>query len=128
MRDFVTMLHLLTFQEILLVGGIALVWGIMAWRRAVFSDGFRSILYIVAATGIMEGLLGGILFIAGCRPTNMLHLVYGLIVAGAIPVAGAYTNETIAKRDLAVLAFAVFALVAAAVRAYSTGVGGTCPG
>lgn len=127
MRDFLTTLHLLTFQEILLVGGIALVWGIIAWRRAVFSDGFRSMLYVVAAIGIMEALLGIVLFLSGCRPTNMLHLVYGLIVAGAIPVAGAYTNETIAKRDLAVLAFAVFAIVAAAVRAFSTGVGGMCP-
>lgn len=128
MLEVISNMHLLTFYQLLITGSVATVWGIIAWRRATFTDGFRSILWLTMGTGIGQALLGGLLFVSGCRPTNLLHLVYGLIVIAAIPVAFTYANEKIGKRDLAILAFAAFAITAAALRAYSTGIGGTCPG
>ena len=127
MLDFITNLHLYTYYQVVVVGTTATVWGGISWRRGVYTDGLRSILYLTAGVGAVQALLGTILFLAGCRPTNILHLVYGGIILLAIPVAYVYINEKIAKRDLAVLAFAAFALLAAAFRAYSTGVGGSCP-
>ena len=127
MLDFITNLHLLTYYQVVLTGTVAVVWGIICWRRNDYTDGLRSILYVTAGSGLVQALLGIILFLAGCRPSNILHLVYGGIVVLAIPVAYAYINEKIAKRDLAVLAFAAFAIVAAALRAFSTGTGGVCP-
>mgnify|MGYP001300225527 CR=1 FL=1 len=127
MLDFLTTLHQLSFWQIVLTGGIATGWGIRAWRQARFSDGFRSILFVTEGSGVAQGLLGGILFLAGCRPADILHLVYGLIVIAAIPVAIGYASEKMEKRDMAILAFAAFAIVAAALRGAMTGVGGYCP-
>jgi heme A synthase len=125
--DFLTTLHQLSFWQIVLTGGIATGWGIRAWRRATFTDGFRSILFLTEGSGVAQALLGGILFLAGCRPADILHLVYGLIVVAAIPVAIGYTSEKMEKRDMAILAIAAFAIVAAALRGTMTGLGGTCP-
>jgi hypothetical protein len=125
--NFITQLHLYTYYNIVLVGGVATVWGFISWRRNEYTDGLRSILYVTAGAGAVEALWGIILFLGGCRPADILHLVYGGIILLAIPVAYAYIEEKIAKRDLAVLTFAAFALFAAAFRAYATGVGGTCP-
>jgi heme A synthase len=126
-RDFISTLHLLTFLQIMLTGSVATVWGIRAWRQGVFSDGLRSILYVTVGAGVAEALLGGILLLSGCRPADTLHLVYALIVVAAIPVATAYASDKMEKRDMAILAFAAFAIVAAALRAASTGAGGYCP-
>jgi heme A synthase len=125
--DFLTSLHLLSFWQIVLTGGIATGWGIRAWRQATFTDGFRSMLFLTEGSGVAQALLGGILFLAGCRPADILHLVYGLIVIAAIPVAVGYASEKLDKRDMAFFAFASFAIVAAALRGAMTGVGGTCP-
>jgi heme A synthase len=126
-RDFISTLHLLTFVQILVTGSVATVWGIRAWRQGTFTDGFRSILYLTVGSGVAQAVLGGILFLSGCRPADNLHLVYALIVVAAIPIATAYASEKMEKRDMAILAFAAFAIVAAALRAASTGAGGYCP-
>lgn len=127
MLDFLTTLHLLTFWQLVLTSGVATGWGIRAWRQTGFTDGFRSILYLTEGSGVAQGLVGGILFLAGCRPADILHLVYGLIVIAAIPVAVGYASEKLNKRDMAIFAIAAFAIVAAALRGAMTGVGGYCP-
>lgn len=122
MLDFILRLHLLTYYQVLVVGSVTTVRGVLILQRhEPFTDGFRSLLYITAGTGILQALLGGFLYLGGLRPDNMLHLVYGGIVVCAIPLAYAYISEEETRRDIAVLAFATFALVAAALRAFATG-------
>ena len=128
MLEFIVNLHLLTYFQILTVGIAAVVWGIVTVRRnQPFTEGFRGLLYTLAFSGLEQAILGVVLFAAGCRPNNMLHLVYGLIALVGVPLAFAYTSEELNKRDMQVLAFASFAITAAAWRAISTGIGGACP-
>lgn len=127
MLEVISTVHLLTFFQLMLIGTATMVRGIIDWRNGTYSEGFRSMLFLTVGAGIAQALLGIILFLGGCRPNNLLHLVYGLIVVAAIPVAFTYANEKIGKRDLAILTFAAFAIVAAAVRALITGTGGICP-
>ncbi len=128
MREGLIALHLYNFIEILTFGSLTFVWGarLVVLRRPL-SDGFRAALFITAGMGLIEAAIGGILFLSGCRPSDNLHLVYGLIVLVGIPVAFTYTSEKMTRRDMAVLVFAVFAVVAAALRAFATGAGGVCP-
>ena len=122
MLDFILKLHLLTYYQVLVVGSVATVRGaLIVWRHEPFTDGFRSLLFITAGTGVVQVLLGALLYLGGLRPNDMLHLVYGAIVVGAIPVAYVYISEAETRRDIGVLTFACFALVAAALRAFATG-------
>jgi hypothetical protein len=126
--SFIVTMHLLTFYQIVVAGIAAVIWGLVLVRRGEpFTDGYRGILFAVGGSGIVQAILGGILFLAGCRPNNMLHLVYGLIAFIGIPVAYTYASEDMSKRDMLILAFAAFAITAAAWRAFDTGIGGTCP-
>jgi heme A synthase len=126
--DVLIGVHLLNFYTIVLSGLIGAIWGVqLIWRRRPMSDEFRFVLYTIAGFGVAQALIGGILFLTGCRPNDNLHLVYGLIALVGIPIAFTYTSESLTRRDILVLAFAAFAIAAAALRAYSTGVGGTCP-
>lgn len=134
--DFILRLHLYTYYQILVTGLLATVWGVvMLLRRAGLTDGFRSALYLVGGTGVVQAVLGGTLFLAGLRPNNILHLVYGLIALIGIPVAFVLVGgddgpgatppsppEGVSRRDIGILTFAAFAIFAAALRAYATGV------
>lgn len=130
MREIIVTMHLLTYYQLLVIGTGAIVWGIILLRRKqLFDDGYKAVLYAVFGTGLMQIVYGGILYLFfGCRPNNMLHLVYGLIVIAAIPVAFTYSSESLAeRRDLFIFTFTAFAIVAAGLRAFGTGMGGYCP-
>ncbi len=123
MHDFILAMHLLTYYQVLLTGLVATGWGIfLIVRGSGISPGFRSAVFLTAGTGLVQGLWGSILFISGSRPNDILHLVYGLIAIIGIPVAFTYASEEENRRDVGVLTFAAFAIFAAALRAYSTGV------
>lgn len=122
MLDFIISLHRYTYYQVIFGGIIGTIYGLVnVTQRRGFTDGFRSILYLVAGTGLLQAVWGMLLFLGGLRPNNILHLVYGGIVLLAIPAAFAYSSEEQTRRDVGVLTFAVFALFAAALRAYSTG-------
>ena len=82
---------------------------------------FRRLLWVTAGIGILQALIGGILFVGGERPADNLHFVYGLIVLGAIPVAYVYSDQKAVRRDIIIMVIAVVAFIGAGVRALMTG-------
>lgn len=115
--------HEFTYIQILVFGVMAVVWGAsLVARKLPFTDGFRGILYATAWSGVLQAFWGIILYVFfGLRPNDMLHLVYGLIVVVAIPVAFTYTSEKLNRRDTLIITFAAFVIVAAAIRGFFTG-------
>lgn len=87
---------------------------------------FRVLLSVAAAAGVLQAILGGLLVTQGCRPGENLHYVYGAIVALAIPVAFAYSDQRQVRRDIIIMTIAAVAIVGAVVRALVTGPGGGC--
>lgn len=87
---------------------------------------FRRLLVVTLAIGVVQAILGGILYVQGCRPGEGLHFVYGLIVLGAIPVAYVYSDQKNVRRDLIIMTIAAAAITGAAIRATMTG-SGLCP-
>jgi hypothetical protein len=83
----------------------------------------RVLLGVTAGLGVVQALMGGILWLSGARPSDPLHYVYGGIVLIALPVAYVYADNKSARRDMIVFTIAVFVVVAAAVRAFMTGGG-----
>jgi len=84
---------------------------------------FRWSLIATAALGLIQAVVGGILFASGARPGDQLHFVYGAIVLLAIPVAYVYSDQKRVRRDFLIMVIALVAVIGAAVRAYMTGIG-----
>lgn len=133
-------LHAFMFYVVLALGAVTLLAGlVLIWmsRRAKGSAAgealaplggyasvqrvFRGLLWATAIAGVVQGALGGILFLQGERPGEGLHYVYGLIVLAAIPVAYVYSDQKQQRRDIIIMTIAAAAIVGAAIRAFATG-------
>jgi hypothetical protein len=116
---------------ILAAGGITLICGIIALivvrgRSADQGGGavmrvFRILLTATAALGLVQAIVGGLMYLQGARPGEGLHYVYGGIVLLAIPVAYVYSDQARVRRDIIIMVIAVVAVIGAAVRALMTG-------
>lgn len=82
---------------------------------------FRWLLIVTAALGVLQAVVGGLIFLTGARPFDSLHFVYGGIVLLAIPVAYAYSDQKRVRRDVIIMLIAAVAIIGAAVRAFMTG-------
>lgn len=121
---FFLALHFNIVPLIWLFGGLATIWGIVLLIRKRGIDRImRILLGVTAGLGVVEAVLGGLLYASGARPADPLHYVYGLIVLAAVPVAFTYTDNKSARRDMIVFTLAAVVVVAAAVRAFMTGGG-----
>lgn len=126
-------IHEDTAPVILAAGAITLIWGIVVLilvrgRRAEQGSGgtlriFRVLLTITAALGLVQAVLGGLMYLQGAVPGDALHFVYGGIVLLAIPVAYVYSDQAKVRRDIIIMVIAVVAVIGAAVRAWMTGAG-----
>lgn len=128
---------------ILAAGGITLIWGIVmlilaSRRRAALANAasegsavsasnlsgmrvFRILLIITAALGLIQAIVGGLMYLNGARPGDGLHYVYGGIVLLAIPVAYVYSDQAQVRRDIIIMVIAALAVIGAAIRALMTG-------
>jgi hypothetical protein len=129
---------------ILAAGGITLIWGIVmlilaSRRRAALANAasegsavsasnlgggmrvFRILLIITAALGLIQAIVGGLMWLNGARPGDGLHYVYGAIVLLAIPVAYVYSDQAQVRRDIIIMVIAALAVIGAAIRALMTG-------
>jgi len=81
------------------------VWGTYQYfRRAQVSPGFRSSYLIMAVVTPLQGLVGGVLFILGQRPTELLHIVYGIFAVLFLPGAFLYAQGATKRREAVILA------------------------
>lgn len=124
-RDLVGLV--LAAGVVTLVCGLVLLFRVrgaspgLSGGAVALSRWFRRLLWVTAGIGILQALVGAILFIGGARPEDNLHFVYGLIVLGAIPVAYVYSDQKAVRRDIIIMVIAVVAFIGAGVRALMTG-------
>lgn len=132
MRTFLTHFHqtlapiILVLGALFLLAGLALVFvtrrdvaelARVAWLRTTF----RVFMWLTAAGGVVQAILGALLLSQGLRPKVGLHFVYGLIVLAAVPVAFVYSDQKKVRTDIIIMTIAAVAIVGAAVRAMMTG-------
>lgn len=131
--DFLLSLHNLNAWLVEIVGGLTLivgiVWLVLYRGKAVDASDpvdqvrrvFRYGLIATFALGALQAVLGGLLYLLGGRPGNVLHFVYGLLVLAIIPVVWVYSDQNRVRRDIIIMSIALLAVVAAGARAFMTG-------
>ncbi len=76
----------------------------------------RAVLALVAS----EVLLGGVLWLSGARPAEGLHLLYGALILGPLPLASSFAAEAPPRARSWVLAVAGGLLLLFAWRLFAT--------
>ncbi|MCA1553969.1 MAG: hypothetical protein LC737_06285 [Chloroflexi bacterium] len=70
------------------------VWGLtMYWRKRAMDSNYRGILTIGYVLGDIIGVIGMVLLLAGARPSDPLHILYGLLAALTIPATAVYLQD-----------------------------------
>jgi CDP-diglyceride synthetase len=107
----------------LLVFALALaVWGTYRYfRNAELSGGFRSSYVIMAGLTAVQGLLGLAALAFGSRPTELLHVVYGVFAVLFLPGAYLYAQGGSRRREAVILAGAAWVVSIAYFRGTATG-------
>ena len=111
----------------LIVGSFTVGWlfGVFLWiSRRQAGDWFWRWLTVAQVVAIAQALLGGILFLAGGRPTTWLHYVYGFGPLVIFAIAHLLArDEAFRAKPWAPFALASFIAFGLSLRALTTGLG-----
>jgi CDP-diglyceride synthetase len=109
--------------RVLLAYAVALgLWGTYKYiRNQELDGGFRASYLIMAGVTALQGLLGLATFLSGARPTELLHVVYGIFAVIFLPGAFLYAQSGSRRRETVLLAGAAWVVSIAYLRGISTG-------
>ena len=111
------------FATVVLVYSIFMcLWGLFLWLRGSNPTGsYLGALILAEGVAILQSLIGLALLVAGHRPHDGLHYLYGVAAVLTLPSAYAYGNRASERRDSLIFGLAGLLLVGIALRAFSTG-------
>lgn len=95
-----------------------------AWdyfRRRGVSPSYWGALVIGEILMIAQGIVGLILVLSGALPGDLIHFLYGVLVALSWPSVYIYTNARGGRREAGWYALVSFFIFGLAIRAYMTG-------
>ncbi|MGD2156753.1 MAG: hypothetical protein PVG32_07760 [Anaerolineales bacterium] len=98
-------------------------WGLWRFfRKEGVGSSFWGALIIAEILIIVQGLLGGYLWLTGLQPDRgWIHILYGVVAATGIPAAYIYTKGREDRSTVLVYSLLALFLVGIALRAMSTG-------
>lgn len=115
-------LHTLGARALVAFAIVLGIWGAYGYfRHARVSGGFRSSYLIMAGVTAVQGLLGLGVFVAGQRPHELLHIVYGIFAVLFLPGAYLYAHGGTKRREAVILAAAAWIVAVAYFRGIATG-------
>jgi heme A synthase len=122
MSAAIVFVHDLLARVVLIYAVLLALWGTyLYFRRGAVTGGFRSSFLVLAGVTVLQSLAGATSFIAGNRPHEILHLVYGAFAILFVPGAYLYAHGGSARREALVLAGACWIVSIAFFRGFATG-------
>jgi hypothetical protein len=102
---------------------IMVVWGVWRYiRNEGVGSSFWGALVIVEILILVQGALGGYLWLTGLRPARGgVHILYGVVAVLGIPAAYLYSKGRESRTEILLYTLALLFLVGIAFRAMSTG-------
>lgn len=120
--ETITFIHGRLAQTTILFALAMGVWA--AWnyfRKSGVSSNYWGALIIGEILVLGQGVLGVALVISGARPADLLHFLYGVLVALGWPAVYLYTNARATRTEAAFYALISFAIFGLAIRGMMTG-------
>ena len=115
-------LHAYAARALLVYAVVLGVWGAYRYfRDQELGGGFRASFLIMAGLTAVQGLLGLATFILGARPTELLHVVYGVFAVIFLPGTYLYAQGGTRRREAVILAGAAWIVCIAYLRGIATG-------
>ena len=122
MSGALAFLHSYGARVLIAFAVVLAIWGTYLYFRAQkLSGGFRSSYLLMAAITVLQGLVGLTLLILGHRPTELLHVVYGIFAVLFLPAAYVYAHGGSPRREALILAGAAWIVSIAYFRGIMTG-------
>jgi hypothetical protein len=122
MTDTLVLLHRVGATALVIFAVLLGIWGAyLYFRKSALTGGFRSSFLIMAGLTAVQGLLGLIVFIAGQRPGEILHVVYGVFAVLFLPGVYLYAQGGTKRREAVFLAGASWIVAIAYLRGFATG-------
>jgi hypothetical protein len=100
---------------------IAAMWGAMsAVRRRAVDSNYWGILAIAEILTLLQGLLGGLLYVGGSRPALGVHILYGGLTAAALPLYYSLSKGSNDRRAALIYSLICLFMFAMSLRAIAT--------
>jgi hypothetical protein len=120
--DAIVFIHAVLARALLLFAVLLGIWGTyLYFRKSAVTGGFRSSFLILGGLIAVQGVAGLIVLAAGHRPTELLHMVYGVFAVLFIPGVYLYAHGGTARREAVFLAGAAWIVSVAFFRGFATG-------
>lgn len=114
-------LHLRLANTALFFCVIMAVWG--GWRflkRRGVDSSYWGAVVIAEILILVQGLLGGYLWLSGLRPARGIHLLYGIVSILALPMVFTYTKGREDRPDMLMYCVCFLILIGLLLRAITT--------
>lgn len=119
--DVLGRLHGLAARALLIYALVLGVWGTYRYfRNQGVSGGYRASFLVMASFTAVQGLVGLGAFALGGRPTEPLHIVYGVFAVIFLPGAYLYAQGGSRRREIVILAGAAWIVSIAFFRGIAT--------
>jgi hypothetical protein len=120
--DAIVFIHAVLARALLLFAVLLGIWGTyLYFRKSAVTGGFRSSFLILGGLIAVQGVAGLIVLAAGHRPTELLHMVYGVFAVLFIPGVYLYAHGGTPRREAVFLAGAAWIVSVAFFRGFATG-------
>jgi hypothetical protein len=97
------------------------LWGIVGAFRGGLSGSLSGALMIGQGLVLVQGLLGVVLYLAGARPANGLHWLYGASAAVTLPGVYSFVRHRSGRLQSLYLGFGALFIFGLAIRGITTG-------
>ncbi len=136
MTELIILVHAQLASAVMIYVAVAGVWGVAeglfgprkagedegskgSSRLRSLSGSYGAILALAEGLLVVQGVAGAYTLLAGSVPRDMLHVVYGVVAAGLLPVAYVLLGRY--RRLSLWMGLTCFVIFAALLRALSTG-------
>lgn len=98
------------------------LWAAWRWfRKQGVDSNYWGALIIGEILALAQGVIGVLMLILGGRPADLLHFLYGVLVALGWPAVYVYTNARATRSEAAIYALVSLFIFGLGLRAIMTG-------